>query len=455
MKMRKFILFAVFALVVAAGTSAYAELKNVEVGGMLRFRGERMDPWLFNDNDPGQDFISTTTRLNIGAELTEGVSAFFELQDIEIWGTAAGPMDGSAEIGMPLTGVPSLLCDEMYDDFSLYQGYILIQDVGGYEGLALKIGRQEVTFGTEFILGNNDFGPGLSHDAVAAVYGQDDMTVILVAAKIVEGITVGGTEDDADVDLYAILSSYTGLEDAVIDAYFLFLRSADLVGSGPIFPPVAPEVPTDQESSQLYTIGARIGGMWDAMDYNLEGAFQFGDNGWGGDFESWAVDAGIGYTFDMDMQPRLGFTYTFMSGDDDENDDNIETFIAPLADNYHRYGYMDLFGSGNLNVMKLSATACPTEKIGVCLHALHLLAVEHEDQIAPLVVPTASVGNDGTNANADTIGTELDLVLDYAYSEDLDFELAFAYLFAGPYIEDVFGSKEDMYRIYLQAKLVF
>jgi hypothetical protein len=281
------------------------------------------------------------------------------------------------------------------------------------------------------------------------------MTVILVAAKIVEGITVGGTEDDADVDLYAILSSYTGLEDAVIDAYFLFLRSADLVGSGPIFPPVAPEVPTDQESSQLYTIGARIGGMWDAMDYNLEGAFQFGDNGWGGDFESWAVDAGIGYTFDMDMQPRLGFTYTFMSGDDDENDDNIETFIAPLADNYHRYGYMDLFGSGNLNVMKLSATACPTEKIGVGLHALHLLAVEHEDQIAPLVVPTASVGNDGTNANADTIGTELDLVLDYAYSEDLDFELAFAYLFAGPYIEDVFGSKEDMYRIYLQAKLVF
>jgi len=451
--MRKFILLAVFALVVAAGTGAYAELKNVEVGGMLRFRGERLDPWLFNDNNPGQDFISTTARLNIGAELTEGVSAFFELQEIEAWGTL-GVLGGSSSIGTPLTGVPCLLSDGMYegygDSFSLYQGYILIQDVGGYEGLALKIGRQEITFGTEFILGNNDFGPGLSHDAIAAVWGQEDMTVILAAAKLVEGITNWGTEDDADVDLYAILSSYTGLEDAVIDAYFLFLRSADLRWSGPMFPPLPPEVPTDQESSQLYTLGARVGGLWDAMDYNLEGAFQFGDNGWGGDFEGWAIDAGIGYTFDMDMQPRLGFNYTFMSGDDDEADDNIETFIAPLADNYHRYGYMDLFGSGNLNVMKLSATACPTEKIGVGLHALHFLAVEHEDRIAPL-----TPANDGTNANADTVGTELDLVFDYAYSEDLDFELAFAYLFAGPYIEDVFMSKEDMYRIYLQAKLVF
>jgi hypothetical protein len=382
--MRKFILFAVFALVVAAGTGAYAELKNVEIGGMLRFRGERMDPWLFDDDTgPGQDFISTTTRLNIGAELTEGVSALIELQQIEVWGTLGGPLGPSPGIDPASPGVPSLL--NMEDDFGLYQGYILIQDVGGYEGLALKIGRQEITFGTEFFLGNNDFGPGLSHDAIAAILApQDDLTVILVAAKLAEGLTVSGTEDDADIDLYGICSSYTGMEDLVVDGYFIFIRSADLAASGPLFPPVAPIGATDQESSELYTIGARVGGMWDALDYNLEGAFQFGDNGWGGDFEGWAVDAGIGYTFDMDMQPRLGFNYTFSSGDDGELDEDTETFLAPIADNYHKYGYMDLFGLGNMNVFKLSATASPHEKIGVGLHALHFLAVEHEDTIAPL-----------------------------------------------------------------------
>jgi hypothetical protein len=341
----------------------------------------------------------------------------------------------------------------MEDDFGLYQGYILIQDVGGYEGLALKIGRQEITFGTEFFLGNNDFGPGLSHDAIAAILApQDDLTVILVAAKLAEGLTVSGTEDDADIDLYGICSSYTGMEDLVVDGYFIFIRSADLAASGPLFPPVAPIGATDQESSELYTIGARVGGMWDALDYNLEGAFQFGDNGWGGDFEGWAVDAGIGYTFDMDMQPRLGFNYTFSSGDDGELDEDTETFLAPIADNYHKYGYMDLFGLGNMNVFKLSATACPTEKIGVGLHALHFLAVEHEDTNAPF---GGIGGPPGPNqANSDTIGTEIDLVCDYAYSEDLDFELAFAYLIPGPYVEDVLGC-DDTYRIYLQAKLVF
>jgi hypothetical protein len=75
--------------------------------------------------------------------------------------------------------------------------------------------------------------------------------------------------------------------------------------------------------------------------------------------------------------------------------------------------------------------------------------VEHEDGIAPFA------GAGGADANSDTIGTELDLVADYAYSEDLCFELAFAYFWPGPYVRDAFDARDDMYRIYLQAKLDF
>ena len=451
--MKKLILFAVLALVVAVGTSAYAELKNVEVGGMVRVRGERMDPLGFDSDNPGDDFVSSTIRLHIDAELTDGVSTHIELQEIDIWGSDMrvgfpGPGAGAGDGGMggsSIVGVPLSLGDE--DGFSLYQGYILIEDVADTEGLSLKIGRQELAYGTEFILGNNDFGPGLSYDAVAAIYEQDDWRVDLLWAKLAEGRTQWGNEDDADVDLYGIYSTFMGMEDNVIDAYFLFMRAADVRTTWQQPRPAGAGL--DDDPIELFTTGARVGGVYDAVDYNLEGVFQFGDNGWDGDYEGWAIDAGVGYTFDVDMNPRIGFNYTFSSGDDDENDDDVETFLAPFSDNYHRYGYMDLFGLGNMNVFKWSATAEPAEKIGVGLHALHFLAVEHEDGIAPFG------GAGGATANSDTIGTELDLVANYAYSEDLSFELAYAYFWAGPYIRDAFGARDDMYRIYLQAKLVF
>jgi hypothetical protein len=454
--MKKLILFAVVALVVAAGANAYAELKDVTIGGSVRVRGEAIDPLGFDSNLPGDDFVSTTTRLNINAEMTEGVSAYIELQEIDIWGSDMkvgfpGPGAlGLAELpaGMSAIGQPLGLADE--DGFSLYQGYILIEDVADYEGLALKIGRQEIVAGTEWFFGNNDFGPGLSYDAVSATYAQDDLTLLAFVAKLAEGrIGQLALEDDADVDLYGIYSTYTGMEDMVVDTYFAFLRAADLIGLPQIPIPEAPD-DLDDDPLELYTLGARVGGVYDAVDYNLEAAIQWGDNGWDGDYEGWALDAGVGYTFDHDCNPRLGFNYTFSSGDDDENDDNTETFLAPFADNYHRYGYMDLFGLGNMDVMKLSMTAQPYEKVGVGCHLLHFLAVEHEDGIAP----AGPAG--GTDANADTIGTELDLVANYAYSEDLSFELAYAYFWAGAYIDDVRTlGDDDMQRIYLQAKLVF
>jgi len=452
--MKKLILFAIVTLVVAMGASAYAELQGVTVGGSIRVRGELVDPLEFDSDNSGDDFISTTTRLNVSAEMTDGVSAFIELQEIDIWGSDMkvgfpGPghtMMESEDMDLSIIGAPQGLSDE--NGFSLYQGYITLEDVGAYEGLSVKIGRQEIVAGTEWFFGNNDFGPGLSYDAVSATYAQDDLQLLAFVAKLAEGRTQWGTEDDADVDLYGIYGTWMGLEDMVVDGYFAFLRAADLATSMQAPMPEAPD-DLDDDPLELYTLGTRVGGLYEALDYNVEGALQWGDNGYDGNYEAWAFDAGIGYTFDHDINPRLGFNYTFSSGDDDENDDDTETFLAPFADNYHRYGYMDLVGLGNLNVMKLSATCEPAEKVGLGAHILHLLAVEHEDGIAP------AGAEGGARANADTIGTELDLVANYAYSEDLSFELAYAYLWAGPYIKDVFLDGDDMQRVYLQARLAF
>jgi hypothetical protein len=451
--MKKLILFAVVALVVAMGASASAEVQDVEVGGMVRFRTELWNQIGFDEDSPSDDFTSSTIRIDVGAELTDGVSAFIQLQQIDIWGSDmnvgfpghqkydAGPIPGRGS----LTGIPQGLEDE--DEISVYQGYVTLEDVGAYEGLSMRVGRQEIVAGTEFFFGNNDFGAGLSYDAVTATYAQDDLQLLTFVAKLAEGRTNGGQQSDDDIDLYGIYGTYTGMEDMVVDAYFALLRSGDLNDTDQLPIPGGAD-PTD-DPLYLYTLGARVGGLYEALDYNVEGALQFGDNGWGGDYNGSALDAGVGYTFDYDTNPRLGFNWTFSSGDDDENDDDIETFLAPFSDNYHRYGYMDLFGLGNLNVLRLSGTCEPAEKIGLGAHVLHFLAVEHEDEVAPF----NGAGRD--TADDDTVGTELDLVATYAYSEDLQFEAAWAYFWAGDYIKDVFGKDDDMSRLYVQGKLLF
>ena len=74
------------------------------------------------------------------------------------------------------------------------------------------------------------------------------------AAKLAESF---GDWGDDDLDFYGIYGSYTGFEDVVIDAYWLFIRD-DVAFAG--------------ADADLHTVGARVAGALGAIDLELEGA---------------------------------------------------------------------------------------------------------------------------------------------------------------------------------------
>lgn len=223
-------------LTVAFATPALAELQNVEVGGSLRIRGNWYDSasnaapgrpvgnWLFprpnaifEDSGHNLSFVESWTRLNVTADFTNDVSAFIELDSYDVWGEDFR--------GGTLTGLDGR--QGAFDDVEVYQAYIETRETFGYP-VTVRIGRQELQFGSEWLVGNNDtssFYRGLSFDGITIRYDADTWNVTGFWTKLFENSGgVAAVEEDGDIDFYGIYASYTGFEDWTIDAYWLFLR---------------------------------------------------------------------------------------------------------------------------------------------------------------------------------------------------------------------------------------
>ena len=144
--MRKSILIIAAVLMVAVTIPAFAELQNVTVGGALRIRGN----WNHGDDLAGRpnpddniSFVEQRTTVNVKADFTDMVSAYIELENYGAWGRNDDGVD-------------------------VYEAYIEANEMYGHS-LRLRIGRQELVFGSEFLLGNessNSLFMGLSYDAI-------------------------------------------------------------------------------------------------------------------------------------------------------------------------------------------------------------------------------------------------------------------------------------------------
>lgn len=400
----RFKAFVALTLVAAMSFMAYAELQNVEVGGSIRIRGN----WV--DYDDGiavvgpfggviaadeLSFVEQRTRLNVKADFTDEVSAFIELDSYDNWGEDFRSQN--YVLGLDGRQVSN-------NDVEMYQAYIEAKEMWG-SALRLRVGRQELSFGSEWLMGTNDtswFFPGLSYDAIRLTYATDMFSVDAFAAKLAENM---GDFGDDDVDLYGVYGSYLGFEDIVIDAYWLFVRDDTAL------------------EADLHTLGLRGAGTVGAFDFEAEAAYQFGDVDAFNDVDinAWALNLEAGYTFDMSYQPRVyaGFAY-FEGGDGDD------LAFNRLFSNWEYSEFVENTELSNAFVYRLGASIMPTECVKLALAATYIDADE--------------VDEGGwwfwSWEDDSEVGLELGLYADYQYSEDLVFRAGYAHFFGDDGLED-------------------
>lgn len=443
-------LFIAGVLMLCMVLPAVAELTQVEIGGQLRIRGNFINNMIampaplvhygplstlrrpiggpfapvvasiVDWDNSGSDYsaVEQRTRLHVKASFTEDVSAFIELDSYDIWGedfrsnylTGA---DGRANSG---------------DDVELYQAYIDAKNLWGTP-LSLRVGRQELAFGSQWLVGTRDFAflyTGLSFDALRLTYAGESFTVDAWAAKLQDNL---GDFGEDDVDFYGVYASCTAVEGHTFDAYWMLLNDDTM----------------PKADTHLNTVGLRGAGRFGAFDYDAEVAYQFGSadaygflaGDRGADFDNFGAKLDMGYAIDTVWTPRVFVSGRYYGGEDNRDISFIDwanPWYRPNASvNFNRLfsneiasGFVDLLNDlSNAWFARAGVMFAPFEKVR------SILAVTYYESLEAFDRPVMPVLTWWTCENDRDLGWEVTFFHEYHYSEDLVFELGWTHLFTG------------------------
>lgn len=152
-----------------------AKQSPIEFGGEIRLRPEVRDRNLSLSFKGVASLIGQRVRLHAKAKLSNDLTGFVEIQDSRAWGTEFSTI---ASIG----GV------------DLHQAYIQADHVLTPD-LSLKMGRQELSYGNERLVGAFDWDfTGRSFDAIKAVYAKKRWSADVFAARLVDSFSFLGPE---------------------------------------------------------------------------------------------------------------------------------------------------------------------------------------------------------------------------------------------------------------------
>jgi len=447
---RRLMLILTCALIVGLALPAYAEVQNVKVSGDMTmmgisrsyFNSDAVGVAAVNKSDDKESHAASIIRLRIDADLTENVSTTLRLLNERDWSQEAGT---SNDIVIDLANVT-------LKEFL-------------YSPLTLTLGRQELHFGNDFIVGDpdtNQFSSGTSltdqdlsskkaFDAVRATLDYDPLVIDIIWAKIDENTVVGarapGNREKDDEDLWGINARYDvgGNWNTIGELYFF--RKTDR--SDPV-------LLLHKEKEVINTIGVRTEMMpKERLMLQGEVAFQNGHrletiNNSLVNHQAWACQGIATYAYDMKYNPVVTAMYSFYSGDPDRSsvaqDINSSRSWDPMYEN-QTAGHIAniMIAPSNLHVYDLRGTITPLEDISLTLDLSWYQFAKPYSQGDVIQTRTPNGGAaTHTMTGNDHAGSEVDVILTYDYTEDVQLSLLGGMFFPGDAFDsgDVANTRE-------------
>jgi hypothetical protein len=441
----KRILLSVFAAAITAAVAVPAIAADVDLSGQYRARGEYVGNPSFVQAD-GTNSVGQRVRLTADAQATDDTSVKITIQDTRTWGTN----DLSALSGT-VAGGPGLTNASGGNNLDLHESFVNINNVLGTP-LALKVGRQELNYGDQRLIGS--FGwhnNGRSFDAIKLTYKSDAANVDLFDAKINDNTT-----GDTDQDLLGAYVTVNTIPNNSLDLYVLHLTDGS---TAPIVINNQGALTPDERQS-LTTLGARLKGNFDAVDYTGELAYQTGTLNTATtdyDIKGLAYAVKGGYTLPSPQKIRLGAEYVYASGDDSTTDTELSTFSNLFPTNHGHMGFMDQQGWRNVSAWSVNA------KASGLVENLELFAQYWSFSQAEQLDNWYKAGNwmnAGTTTGSSTrdgLGSELDITAKYKLNASTSVYAGISRYFAGDVIDDINGATptEDRDWAFLQLTTNF
>jgi hypothetical protein len=437
--MRKLIILALAVIVglclsLPASAQQQQGDKKFEVNGEVRVRADYADNPTDLDSDADDSGVVWPWRVRAGihGSFARNVSAHVEFQSFG----QAGDLSSGAE---NVSGTPSIIFDPNFvggGETQLYQGYLELGDIGG-TSFDLRLGRQELVFGNEMLLGDLDFYNGINHDGARAGWQYKKWSLDVFYIRNFDdslfgttGTTVFPTSNDSgDSTLYGAYATFKGPKTVGFDAYALLLNNNDESG---LVIPGSPFDPGFRE--ERWTYGGRVYSKYDSnWSWWAELALQSGEFEAAGatfDISASGFEGELAYQWrKAKVKPRVHLRYSMFTGDDDDSSDS-EAFNPLFQDFHGRYGKFDLFRATNLNALQVGVSWAGKDdrhKFGVNL----LQLTSNEETV------------NQTDVGEDELGTELDLYYKYAYSKNVDIMAAIANFSPGDQLDPTVAGAAD------------
>ena len=447
-----------------------------DIGGSVRLRYEMKDGGGFT-GPPGS---GTDFRRNL-APGTDNINSYFmdkvrvRLGYTDKWWSAFVEGRSSSTSGDDRN--PNAESDGILE---LHQAYVTVGNSKEFP-LSLKVGRQEMVYGEERLIGVSAWN-NLSRvfDAAKLRWQNEYFAADFFSSRVVLPRD-NHFNIPNDYDWFSGMYATSKLiPKNSLDFYFLS-RNTSAGSLQEQTTTTAPSLVTGRSTSgvgprDIYSVGLRLKSNpedWGNWDYSAEVIGQFGHFNDAAapvatrsqEVQAYAWILQGGYTWkDTAWKPRLGIEYSHGSGDNNPTDTKHKTFENLFPTNHKFYGYMDFVSLQNIHDVRLSYSLKPTAKTSVSLEGHSFWLANTSDSFYN--VGGARRGGIGTTAGAgyginpgysSYVGSEIDLIAGYTPTKYLSFEAGYGHFFRGSYVRSTFSSvgSRDADFIYLQSTLTF
>ena len=407
---------------------------TVSLGGEIRGRVEAVTHKLYGAELPTQDTFFLHRYLYHADFKYRQLGRFF------IQGTSAWVEDRD---GTPMPNPE--------DRFDVHQMFLDMHVLGDDVPFALRFGRQEMSYGKQRLVSPLGWANvQRTWDGIKLFWQDANWNVDAWYARPVEIVNRDVDNYSSLVHFYGLYTTYKGIENHAVDAYFLALRNVGDVANSNLHR-------GDAGDLSLYTMGTRFGGVTPiglhAWDYDTEFAGQWGKSA-GDTIQAWMWAADTGYTLgDWPGKPRIGIGVDYASGDDDPYDDIHGTFnqLFPLGHAY--FGYLDQIARQNVWAQNLNLTVKPHKSVTSRL-AWHTFWADKDRDALYNVAGVRTPRRSPKGGIGEEIGHELDLTVLWKLDVHASFLFGYSHFWTSDFLAGT-GPTEDPDLFYVQYRYQF
>lgn len=320
------------------------------------------------------------------------------------------------------------------DWLDLNQGFVdfdLLKNSG--QRLTFRAGRQEIIFGSRrFINYRERPNMRLSHDAILGILKTGQWDVRAFGARPVSlRPDVFDNKSGVSKSVWGLYGVRQKLPCSLnTDLYYLGLRDQNAVfdqGRG---------------KETRHTIGTRIWGKKNNLDYNFEFLYQFGEFGQG-DIHAYALASDTGFAVPLGgvKKLRVSLRADLYSGDDDPDDADLNSFNPFFPKGKH---ISQLAASGLINQRDLHPRVELTldEHWSLTTSTLFIWRDSLDDGIYSIA---NGLLRSGRASRARYVGAQPELEAKYQFNRHLDLKGIFVYFRAGEFLEQTSNGSDITY----------